>query len=63
MTNRKKQVIQDFMYEDLKDLEYHTNELIENIYVSGQKENFKKDIEETERIINYWKNIAKNLNK
>ena len=55
--------IESFLYEDLTKLDYHTNELIDNLYVSGQKENFKKDIEEIERLLSYWQMIAKNLKK
>jgi len=64
-TKQKKQLtrMQGFLIDDLKKLEYHTNELIENIYVSGQKENFKHDVEEIERFFSYWNNHIKNINK
>jgi len=64
-TKQKKELtrMQGFLMDDLKKLEYHTNELIENIYVSGQKENFKYDIEEIERLFSYWNYHIKNINK
>ena len=40
--------------DDLKKLEYHTNEIIENIYARGQKDNFKEDIESIENFFSYW---------
>lgn len=66
MKARTKQVITDFLYEDLKKLEKHTNKLFNNLYflhLRDLDENYKGDIEEVERLINYWQNIAKNLNK
>ena len=45
--------------EDLKKVEYHVNEIIDNIYARGQKEDFKKDIEEIEMFFSYWKRHAK----
>ena len=55
--------MQRYLIDDLKKLEYHTNELIENIYVSGQKENFKHDIENIESFFSYWNYHIKNINK
>ena len=55
--------MQRYLIDDLKKLEYHTNELIENIYVSGQKENFKYDIENIESFFSYWNIHIKNINK
>jgi len=64
-TKQKKELtrMQGFLMDDLKKLEYHTNELIENIYVSGQKENFKHDIENIESFFSYWNYHIKNINK
>jgi hypothetical protein len=50
--------LQEFLIDDLNKVEYHVNEIIENIYASGQKENFKKDIEEIEMFFSYWKQHA-----
>ena len=47
--------LQGFLIDDLKKVEHHVNEIIENIYASGQKENFKKDIEEIEMFFSYWR--------
>ena len=47
--------LQQFLIDDLNKVEYHVNEIIENIYASGQKENFKKDIEEIEMFFSYWR--------
>lgn len=64
-TKQKKELtrMQGFLMDDLKKLRYHTNELIDNLYVSGQKENFKHDIEEIESILSYWNIHIKNINK
>jgi hypothetical protein len=51
----KKQRLHNFLTDDLKKLEYHTSEIIENIYASGQKDNFKEDIEVIENFFSYWK--------
>jgi hypothetical protein len=50
--------LQGFLIDDLKKVEYHINEIVENIYASGQNENFKKDIEEIEMFFSYWKRHA-----
>tara|TARA_R100000655_G_scaffold7736_1_gene20621 strand:+ start:144 stop:293 length:150 start_codon:yes stop_codon:yes gene_type:complete len=47
--------------DDLKVLEYHTNELINNIYARGQQKEFKKDIETIEKIFSYWSHHLKNI--
>ena len=52
MNNRMKQFLKDY----LKKLEYHTQEIIENIYARGQYEEYKKDIEQIENILIYWNN-------
>ena len=50
--------LQGFLIDDLKKVEHHINEIVENIYASGQNENFKKDIEEIEMFFSYWKQHA-----
>jgi|TARA_R100000081_G_C4717539_1_gene116228 hypothetical protein len=47
--------LQGFLIDDLKKLEYHTNEIINNIYARNQQETFAEDIEEIERFLSYWK--------
>ena len=47
--------LQNFLIDDLKKVEYHIQELIENIYARGQNEEYKKDIEEIEKFFSYWK--------
>jgi hypothetical protein len=54
--------MQRFLIDDLKKLEYHTNELIENIYTNGKQKQFNKDIEQIEIFFSYWRQHAKNLN-
>jgi len=54
--------MQRFLIDDLNKLEYHTNELIENIYASGKQKQFNKDIEQIEIFFDYWRQHAKNLN-
>ena len=53
--------MQRYLIDDLKKLEYHTNELIENIYANSKQKQFNKDIEQIEIFFNYWKQHAKNL--
>jgi len=53
--------MQRYLIDDLKKLEYHTNELIENIYARGQQKEFKNDIEQIEMFFSYWRHHAKNL--
>ena len=48
-----------FIKEDLKDLEYNVNELIENIYSSGRYENFKTEIEHIENFFSYYEHHLK----
>ena len=47
--------LQRFLIDDLNKLEYHTNEIINNIYARNQQETFAEDIEEIERFLSYWK--------
>ena len=53
-----KKQLQQFLIDDLNKVEPHINEIIENIYVRGQEENFKEDIEEIEMFFSYWKQHA-----
>lgn len=48
--------LKEFFKEDLKKLEYHTQEIIENLYARGQQKIYKKDIERIEGILIYWNN-------
>ena len=57
-TNKK---LKSYLKDDLKVLEYHTNELINNIYARGQQKEFKKDIETIEKIFSYWSYHLKKL--
>ena len=50
--------LQRFLIDDLKKVEHHINEIIENIYAQGQKEIFEKDIEEIEMFFSYWRQHA-----
>ena len=60
MTNNKER-LKAYLKDDLKALEHHANELIDNIYSRGQQEDFKTDIEEIERIFSYWSHHIKDL--
>jgi len=53
--------LKGFLKEDLKKLEYHTQEIINNIYARGQQDEFKKDIEKIEGILIYWDNHINKL--
>ena len=53
-----KKRLQNFLIDDLKKLEYHTQEIIENIYARGQHEDYKEDIEAIENFLSYWKQHA-----
>tara|TARA_R100000231_G_scaffold136964_1_gene112801 strand:- start:262 stop:444 length:183 start_codon:yes stop_codon:yes gene_type:complete len=52
-----------FLKDDLNKLEYHTQEIIENIYARGQHKDYKEDIEQIEGILIYWNNHIDKLNK
>ena len=56
MKLKNKTRLKEFLKEDLKKLEYHTQEIIENLYARGQQEDYKKDIESIESILMYWNN-------
>ena len=48
MKARKKQVIMDFLHDDMKKLDYHVSKIFDNLYVEHQryhKENFNKIID------------------
>ena len=47
--------LQTFLIDDLNKLEYHINEIIDNIYARNQQEAFAEDIEEIEKFLSYWK--------
>ena len=47
--------LQQFLIDDLKKVEYHVQELIENICARGQSEEYREDIEEIEKFFSYWK--------
>ena len=50
--------LQGFLIDDLKKVEHHINEIIENIYAQGQQETFAKDIKEIEMFFSYWRQHA-----
>lgn len=50
-----KERLQQFLIDDLKKVEHHVNEIIDNIYARGQQKEFAKDIEEIEMFFSYWK--------
>ena len=57
-TNKK---LKAYLKDDLKALEYHTNELINNIYARGVERQFKTDIETINKIFLYWSHHLKKL--
>jgi len=57
-TNKK---LKAYLRDDLKALEHHTNELIDNIYARDQQQEFKTDIETIEQIFSYWSHHLKQL--
>ena len=50
--------LQNYLVDDLKKVEHHVNQLIDNIIASGRLEDFSKDIEEVEQFFNYWRHHA-----
>ena len=50
--------LQGFLIDDLKKVEHHINEIIENIYARGQEKTFAEDIEQIEMFFSYWKQHA-----
>lgn len=61
MKNQYKETLKEFLKDDLIKLDYHTNEIIDNLIVRGQEEEFKKDIEVIQIILNYWHNHIKEI--
>jgi|TARA_R110002124_G_scaffold158167_1_gene325283 uncharacterized FlaG/YvyC family protein len=57
-TNKMKPTLQGFLIDDLKKVEHHVNEIIENIYARGQKEDFAEDIEQIDEFFSYWNQHA-----
>ena len=53
-----KVTLQGFLIDDLKKVEHHVNEIIENIYAQGQQETFAEDIEQIEMFFSYWRQHA-----
>ena len=53
-----KATLQNFLIDDLKKVEHHVNEIIENIYLRGQQKEFEEDIEQIEMFFSYWKQHA-----
>ena len=53
--------LKEFLKDDLIKLDYHTNEIIDNIIIRGQEKEFEKDIEQIKQILNYWHTHAKNI--
>ena len=50
----------EFLRDDLIKLDYHMNEIIDNLICSGRDKEFKKDIEEVQMFLNYWLYHTKN---
>ncbi len=53
-----KPTLQGFLIDDLKKVEHHVNEIIENICAQAQQETFAEDIEQIEMFFSYWKQHA-----
>ena len=53
-----KKHLQGFLIDDLKKLKYHTDKIIEDIYLRTQEDNFEEDIEFIENFLSYWKQHA-----
>ena len=53
-----KTTLQGFLIDDLKKVEHHVNEIIENIYAQGQQETFAEDIEQIEMFFSYRRQHA-----
>tara|TARA_Y100001972_G_C7514216_1_gene259682 strand:+ start:225 stop:419 length:195 start_codon:yes stop_codon:yes gene_type:complete len=61
-TTQKERLV-TFLKYDLEKLEYHTEQIIDNIYARGQHEKFKEDIEQIQSILFYWNKHSDKLNK
>ena len=55
--------LHNFLKDDLRKLEHHTGEIIENIIASGKEKDFAKNIEEIEMFFSYWKQHINDLEK
>ncbi|QDP61421.1 MAG: hypothetical protein GOVbin962_12 [Prokaryotic dsDNA virus sp.] len=55
------ETLKQFLKDDLVKLDYHTNELIDNLIVRGNDKEFKNDIEQIQQILNYWHQHLKNI--
>jgi len=53
-----KKHLQEFLIDDLKKVEPHINEIIDNIYARGQQKEYAKDIEKIEMFFSYWEQHA-----
>jgi hypothetical protein len=53
-----KRCLQGFLIDDLKKLKYHTDKIIEDIYLRTQEDDFKEDIEFIENFLSYWRQHA-----
>jgi len=45
--------------DDLIKLDYHINEIIDNLICAGRDEEFKEDIEQIEMFFSYWRTYIK----
>ena len=64
MDARKKQVIKDFLHDDIKDLEKYTEKVLDTLYTPGLRwhnENLKYEVDEIKRLLSYWRTTSKNL--
>jgi len=57
----KIETLKEFLKDDLIKLDYHTNEIIDNLIVRGNDKEFKNDIEHIQQILNYWHRHVKNI--
>jgi len=55
--------LKEFLKEDLTELYINVNELVDNLYVRGQEDNFKNEIESIENFFSYWKVHLKDIDK
>ena len=56
-----KETLKEFLKDDLIKLDYHTNEIIDNLIVRCNDKEFIKDIEQIQQILNYWHQHVKNI--
>jgi len=55
--------LKEFLKEDLTELYINVNELVDNLYVRGQEDNFKDEIESIKNFFSYWKVHLKDIDK